>query len=145
MEHEHSPKVIEWGFDEDRNWIPSNYGCTECDETFVVVPLGRERLEHSHTKYVEGCFGCKLPTLQLNAGDAHSGRQVSQKKWDAETDAFDRAQAQGINPSGVSLKEIQDAHDASARMGVAYDGDIMMDAHKITKNVTDIMKEIDII
>ena len=145
MEHEHSPKVIDWKFNENHDWVPASYGCTTCDETFVAIPLGAERVEHSHTEYVDGCFGCKLPTLQLSTGDANGKRPMSAKKWDAETDAYDRAQAQGINPAGLSHKEIQDAYTASEMMGVPYDGDTMMDAHKITKNAVEIMKEIDII
>lgn len=145
MEHEHSPKVIDWKLDEDYIWIPVLYGCLNCDETFVDIPMGAKRLGHYHTEYVERCFACKLPTLQLSTGDAHSGRPMSEKKWQAETDAFDKAQAQGINPSGITHQEIQDAYKASEMMGVAYNGDTMMEAHKIKQGTVDIMKEIDII
>jgi hypothetical protein len=33
----------------------------------------------THPEYVEGCFGCKVGTLELNSGDA--AKPISEKKW----------------------------------------------------------------
>ena len=32
-----------------------------------------------HPEYVEGCFGCKIGTLELGVGDA--ARDIPDKKW----------------------------------------------------------------
>lgn len=141
--HSHIPKVLEWEFNENHNWIASLYGCLNCDETFTSTPLDEEeKLDHQHVTYVDGCFGCKVKTLQLNAGDAHSGRQVSEKKWDSENQAFADAVSQGINPDGVFQKDIDEAHKASEILGRAYDAETMLPAHQITKGVAEIYKEI---
>ena len=146
MKHSHKPKVLEWVLNEDFNWVSSLYGCLDCDETFASTPLDEEEdLGHQHTTYVEGCFGCKAKTLQLSPGDAHSGRQVSEKKWDAENQAFADAERQGIQPDGVFQKDIQEAHRASEVLGTAYNADTMLPAHQITKGVAEVYKEIGVI
>ena len=75
-----------------------------------------------HPEFVEGCFGCKVGTLQMNAGDASGNKMVTKKKWDAELNAYSAARAQGIQPDGTSMKKIQAAVKASENMGTAYDG-----------------------
>lgn len=75
-----------------------------------------------HPEFVEGCFGCKVSTLQMNAGDAAGNKMITKKKWDAELNAYSAARAQGIQPEGTSMKKIQAAVKASENMGVAYDG-----------------------
>jgi hypothetical protein len=75
-----------------------------------------------HPEFVEGCFGCKVGTLQMNAGDASGNKMTSKKKWDAELNAYSAARAQGIQPDGTSMKKIQAAVKASENMGTAYDG-----------------------
>ena len=75
-----------------------------------------------HPEFVEGCFGCKVGTLQMNAGDAAGTKMVSKKKWEAELNAYSAARAQGIQPDGTSMKKIQAAVKASENMGKAYDG-----------------------
>jgi len=37
-----------------------------------------------HPEYVEGCFGCKASTIDLNAGEASTRLTMSAKKWDNE-------------------------------------------------------------
>jgi hypothetical protein len=76
----------------------------------------------THPEFVEGCFGCKVSTLQMNPGDAAGDKLVSKKKWDAELNAYSAARAQGIQPDGTSMKKIQAAVKASENMGTAYDG-----------------------
>lgn len=126
--HTHTGKIIDWKLDENTNYVPSLYGCTECDETFAESPSnGLVREEHTHTTYVEGCFACKMPTLQLATGDAN-GNLVnngwSNKKWNNELDLYRKARAQGIQPEGTSTAQIQKALDVSDKTGHAYGSEI---------------------
>jgi hypothetical protein len=73
-----------------------------------------------HPEYVEGCFGCKIGTLVMNAGEANSNLSVSTKKWDKELQAYRDARAQGIQPAGTSTKKIQEAVEISNKTGKAY-------------------------
>lgn len=47
---------------------------------------------------------------------------TKQKRWDRELNAYEDARAEGIQPSGTSMAKIQQAKDASDRMGAAFDG-----------------------
>lgn len=96
----------------------------------------------THPVFVEGCFGCKVGTLQLNAGDASSNREVSKAKWNAELDAYADARAQGIQPAGTRMGQIQAAVEASDTIGRAYDAGTMPRAEKITKSHGEVMKEV---
>ncbi len=129
----HKPKVNEWGFDSEHNWIPTLYGCTECDDTFDTIPKEEEEVKHSHTEYVSGCFACKVPTLQLNAGDAGRANSMSQKKWDKEIEGYHKARKQGIQPEGTTKEKIEQAVQASDNLGTAYNAEKMMPAKQITK------------
>jgi hypothetical protein len=73
-----------------------------------------------HPEYVEGCFGCKASTLDLNPGDANSRLQMSTKKWDKELALYRTARAQGIQPDGTSTKQIRKAMEISNKTGKAY-------------------------
>jgi len=95
--------------------------------------------EH-HPQPVEGCFGCKGLSIQMNAGDAK--RDIPDKKWNAELQAYRDARAQGIQPNTTRMQDIQAAYKASEVLGKAYDGDSMPKAHKINKGVAEVMKEI---
>jgi hypothetical protein len=80
--------------------------------------------KQTHPEFVEGCFGCKVATLELATGDAAGNIIASgttQKKWDKELGLYKQARAQGIQPDGTSTKQIQKAIDVSNRTGVAYD------------------------
>lgn len=79
----------------------------------------------THPEYVEDCFGCKISTLEVNAGDASTGRSMPSRRWDAELNAYRNARAQGIQPAGTSMKAVQDAVKASENIGKAYDGNTM--------------------
>ncbi len=74
----------------------------------------------THPEYVEGCFGCKVSTLQLGVGDANSKVGMSNTKWDAELKAYRSAREQGIQPDGTSMKQIQKAVEVSNKTGKAY-------------------------
>jgi hypothetical protein len=95
--------------------------------------------EH-HPEPIEGCFGCKGLSIQMNAGDAK--RDIPDKKWNAELQAYRDARAQGIQPNSTNMRDIQNAQKASEVLGRPYDGDTMPKAHKINKNVAEVMKEI---
>lgn len=74
----------------------------------------------THPEFVEGCFGCKVSTLNLNAGEANSNLTMSSKKWDKELQAYRDARAQGIQPAGTSMKKIEEAVKISDKTGKAY-------------------------
>jgi hypothetical protein len=76
--------------------------------------------KQTHPEYVEGCFGCKISTLELGVGDANSKVSMSTTKWDAELKAYKNARAQGIQPAGTSMKQIQKAVEISDKTGKAY-------------------------
>ena len=119
----HVAKVIDWKLDENFNYAPSKYGCTRCDEKFDEAPRSQFAESHSHSEYVEGCFGCKIQTLQLHPGDAASAVVANgwtQKKWDRELDLYASARKQGIQPDGTSTAKVQHALDMSEKTGVAY-------------------------
>lgn len=98
-----------------------------------------------HPEYVEGCFGCKVGTLELSTGDARGdviASGTTQKKWNAELNAYSSARAQGIQPGGTSMKQIEAAHKASATLGRAYDGNTMVKANKINDKTATVMREL---
>jgi hypothetical protein len=74
----------------------------------------------THPEYVEGCFGCKASTLDLNPGEANSRLTMSAKKWDKELALYRTARAQGIQPDGTSTAKIRKAMDISNKTGIAY-------------------------
>ena len=96
----------------------------------------------AHPEYVEGCFGCKGLTLSMNAGDADSRRVMTNKAFNRELDAYKEARAQGIQPSGTSMKKIQEAVKASETLGRAYDAQKMPPAKHINKKSAEVMKEL---
>lgn len=121
--HSHTSKVLEWKLDSNFNYVAGLYGCTDCDETFDTPPSNGNITEHLHEEYVEGCFACKVGTLQLNAGDAKHTMTESgwtEKKWNKELSDYRSARAQGIQPDGTSTAKIRHALDVSDKTGVAY-------------------------
>ncbi len=76
--------------------------------------------QQTHPEYVEGCFGCKVSTLELGVGDANSKVSMPKTKWDAELKAYKDARSQGIQPAGTSMKQIQKAVEISNKTGKAY-------------------------
>jgi hypothetical protein len=76
--------------------------------------------QQTHPEFVEGCFGCKISTLSLNAGEANSNLTMSSKKWDKELQAYRDARAQGIQPAGTSMTKVQEAVKISNETGKAY-------------------------
>jgi len=97
--------------------------------------------EH-HPEPIEGCFGCKGLSIQMNSGDADSRRTIPNKKFNAELNAYKEARAQGIQPNGTSMAKIQEAVKASETLGRPYDGGKMPPAKAINKKSAAIMKEL---
>ena len=73
-----------------------------------------------HPEPIENCFGCKALSLNMNAGEANSNLNISAKKWDKELQAYRNARAQGIQPDGTSMKQIEKAVKISNQTGKAY-------------------------
>ena len=143
MTHSHIPKVLEWKLDEAHNFRASLHGCLTCSETFTDIPLEEESLGHTHTDYVDDCFGCKIQTLELSTGDANSTKAMSSKKWDSENQFYADAVKQGVNPDGVFRHEVEASLNASEILGVPYNGDSMMPANEITPQLVQTMKEME--
>ena len=95
-----------------------------------------------HPEYVDGCFGCKGMSIQMNAGDADSRRVIPNKKFNAELNAYKEARAQGIQPAGTTMKKVQEAVKASETMGRPYDAQKMPPAKTINKKSAAAMKEL---
>ena len=98
--------------------------------------------DHSqHSDYHNGCFACKVRTLELNTGDAGRADSMPQKKWDAELNAYHNARLQGIQPAGTTMKAVTEAKEASDKLGAAYNAEHMPAARDITKQTAVVMKE----
>jgi hypothetical protein len=144
-ECDHVTKVVEFQsklIDGDVVESVKTWGCTKCaelsDRPFPSVDVF---IDHSDCDK-NPCFGHKAKGLQLNTGDANHQKSMSNKKWDGELNAYRQARAEGIQPSGTSMKAITEARNASEAMGQAYDGDTMGPAHTITKETAPTLKEI---
>lgn len=79
-----------------------------------------------HPEFVEGCFGCKIGTLQLATGDARiADSGTTNKKWDKELQSYRDARAQGIQPTGTTTQAVRAAVEISNKTGVAFDANTM--------------------
>lgn len=96
--------------------------------------------KRTHPEYVEGCFGCKASTLELGTGDA--ARDIPDKKWNAELQAYRNARAQGMQPSGTTMAQVEAAYSASETLGKAYNSETMPKTKDINKKSVEVMKEI---
>lgn len=140
--HEHKSKIVEWGFDKDYNYIAVLYGCTECPEIFTKLPEVAEELPHEHEEYVDGCFACKVRTLELSTGDAGRADRISDKKHTQELSKYREARAQGIQPAGTTSRQIDLAVQASEKLGRAYNAETMPPAQTITREKASTMNEL---
>jgi len=143
--HQHISKVLDWGFTAEHNFVATRWGCVLCDEIQDKPFLAEEDIDIDHTQCDEDCFGCKVKRLQLNAGDARGDVNASgttQKKWNSELEAYRSARAQGIQPNGTKRKQVEAAHEASEKLGAAYDGNTMVQAKKIDKSTATVMTEL---
>jgi hypothetical protein len=121
----HIGKVIKWGVDSNTNFKPALWGCTRCDWNSTEQPVSVDVVDsHNHTTYVDGCFTCKLSTLNLQTGDAKGGlieNGWTNKKWNQELKEYSDARAQGIQPKSTQTKDIRDAVAKSEKSGKAFD------------------------
>jgi hypothetical protein len=76
----------------------------------------------------------------MNSGDAK--RDIPDKKWNAELQAYRDARAQGIQPAGTTMQHVEEAHKASETLGRAYDADSMPKAKDINQKSAEVMKEL---
>ena len=150
MDCDHISKVIKEGYnlvDGQMHSVVFLWGCTRCDAT-SEEPLYDMSASFVSKEFCEEdceCFGCKAKGLQMNAGDARGDVNASgttQKKWNSELDAYRSARAQGIQPNSTKRKDIEAAHNASERLGSAYDGGTMVQAKKLDKKTAHVMKEL---
>lgn len=125
---DHVSKIIKWKLNERTQHVPGLYGCTKCNiESEEPLSNGMEVKEHLHTSYVDGCFRCKISTIQLNTGDASSNVIASgwtKKSWNSELDLYQNARSQGIQPDGTSAVKVRQAIDVSDKTGYAYGSDL---------------------
>jgi len=145
MTHTHVAKIIAWKLDENTNSVPAKYGCTGCNQQFDERPPSVVfNAPHSHTSYIDGCFACKVTTIQLDPGDASHKKAMSRKKWDGELNAYAEARRQGIQPAGTRMGQIREAEKASETLGRAYSAETMPPAKNITKAHGEAFKEVGI-
>ena len=95
-----------------------------------------------HPEYVDGCFGCKGLSVQMNAGDADSRKFMTNKRHNTELNAYREARDQGIQPAGTTMDKIQQAVKASETLGRPYDAGKMPPAKHINKKSAAVMKEL---
>lgn len=85
--------------------------------------MGKHR--EVHPEEVDGCFGCKVMTLQLDPGVARSNGIPTAKEHDKELGSYYDAIRQGIEPVSTKQKDINAAVAASNTAGKAFDGNTM--------------------
>ena len=95
-----------------------------------------------HPETVDGCFGCKGLSIQMNAGDADSRKFMTNKQHNKELDAYKEAVRQGIQPAGTTMNKIQEALKASDTLGRAYNAEKMPPAKHINEKSAAVMKEL---
>lgn len=59
-----------------------------------------------HPTYVDGCFMCKVSSVQLSTGDANSNPAYHEVKkrearWNRDMPAYKRMRDQGLQPKGI--------------------------------------------
>ena len=142
LEKGHITKVLEWTYelvDGDMHSKVSLWGCTACDETSKTIfpGMGTYAILKEPCSEDCNCFGCKIKTLQMNAGDAT--RDIPDKKWRHKLDNYKKARADGLQPGGTSEAHVDAAYKASALLGKAYQAETMPKAHKINKRVAEVV------
>ncbi len=75
-----------------------------------------------HPEEVDGCFGCKVGSLQLSVGEARHDGIMTAQQHDKELGSYYDALRQGIEPISTRQKDIDAAVRLSNDTGVAFDG-----------------------
>ena len=141
--HQHQPRIVDFRLNQEFVWAPTGYDCLSCDWTDTVLPVAEVETPHSHIEYVDGCFACKIKTLELSTGDANSAAGMASKKWDSENEFYASAVRQGINPDGIFRHDVEAAYEASEKLGSAYDTNTSpLEANQITGEAVEVMREV---
>lgn len=124
MEYHHG-YVTKWGFKDNYEWTSTEYTCKHCGATSPEnFPTEYRMTMTEHNATCKGdCDMCNSRKILISTGDANSSRVMSTKKWDGELNAYRAARAQGIQPNGTSMAQVQAAMNASDVMGKAYNAD----------------------
>ena len=142
MEHIHQPRIVDFKLNKESVWEATGYNCLSCDWTGDAPPEEGLYVPHQHKDYVDGCFACKIKTLELSTGDANSAAGMASKKWDSENEFYASAVRQGINPDGIARHEVEAALEASEMLGSAYNTDTSpLEANQITSETIEVMRE----
>ena len=96
----------------------------------------------THPEFVEGCFGCKISTLELSTGDANGRAAMPLRKWEGELEAYRNARKQGIQPAGTTMAKIVAAEKASENLGRAYNAEKDPNAKHINKQTAKTINEL---
>jgi hypothetical protein len=96
----------------------------------------------THPEFVEGCFGCKVMTLELGTGDANSRAVLPKRKWEGELARYKQARSQGIQPAGTTMDKIIAAEKASENLGRAYNAEKDPNAKAIDKRTANAINEV---
>ena len=96
----------------------------------------------THPEFVEGCFGCKVMTLELGTGDANSRASMPKRKWEGELARYKQARSQGIQPAGTTMAKIIAAEKASENLGRAYNAEKDPNAKSINKKTANAMNQL---
>lgn len=75
------------------------------------------------TPGAHGSYGECMRSKGTKVAYANSAKNLDatqQKKWDRELDAYRAARAEGIQPSGTSMKKVEDAKRISDLTGTAF-------------------------
>ena len=79
----------------------------------------------THPEFVEGCFGCKVSTLELGRGDARHDGVMSARQHDKELGSYYDALRQGVEPVSTRQKDIDAAMKLSNDSGTAFNGNLI--------------------
>jgi len=96
----------------------------------------------THPEFVEGCFGCKIATLELGTGDANSRASMPKRKWEGELARYKQARSQGIQPAGTTMDKIIAAEKASENLGRAYNAEKDPNAKTIDKRTASAINQV---
>lgn len=77
-----------------------------------------------HPEYVEGCFMCKVSSVQLSTGDANTQLSMPVSAVNKELGLYREARKQGIQPKTTKTEDIRKAIDISNKTGYAYGSEI---------------------
>ena len=78
---------------------------------------------------MEGCFGCKVASVQFvgcfptRSRGAGRSDAIAQKRWDKELDRYADVRKQGIQPDGTTMPKIVAAEKKSQEAGIGYGTD----------------------